>query len=187
MNKERNVVLVALEKPDTADAGLVAATRFLVPWQTEVVVVHVAACPELATMGVKDRGQRVADAKQAGRLLQGPTPWEGVRASARQDTRSIVRESVGSSAQIEESEFRRLETQFAPVSRMLGGRGYSTVVSIRFGDPVEEIVAESEQRNADLIVMASRGRSGLSRLVSGSVPEGVLRKASVPVLVAHAP
>jgi nucleotide-binding universal stress UspA family protein len=187
MTEERKVVLLALRQPDTTDAGLGAATRFLAPQQCEIVVVHVAAHPELAVASVKDRGERVADAKQAGRSLQGPGPWEGVRASARQDGHPTVGELVGASSQIEESELRRLEAEFLPVSQLLVRRGYSTEVCIRLGDPVEQIVAESEQRNADLIVMATRGRSGLSRLVSGSTPEGVLHRASVPVLVAHAP
>ena len=39
----------------------------------------------------------------------------------------------------------------------------------------------------DLIVMASHGRSGLVRLVIGSVAEAVMRKAPCPVLVVKQP
>ena len=38
-------------------------------------------------------------------------------------------------------------------------------------------------RDADLIVMSSHGRSGVARLVMGSVTERVLRGTSVPILV----
>lgn len=48
---------------------------------------------------------------------------------------------------------------------------------------VEEIVAEAGDEGADLIIMGSHGRHGISRLVLGSVAEGVLRAASCPVLV----
>ena len=47
----------------------------------------------------------------------------------------------------------------------------------------EAIVAIARKRKCDLIVMASHGRSGLSRLLLGSVAQAVLSRASVPVLV----
>jgi len=45
------------------------------------------------------------------------------------------------------------------------------------------IVACAEKENADLIVMSSHGRSGLSRMLIGSVTDKILRGASCPVLV----
>ena len=51
------------------------------------------------------------------------------------------------------------------------------------GDPVDGILQAVEEENADYIVMSTHGRSGLSDLVQGSVAEGVLRKATVPVLL----
>jgi nucleotide-binding universal stress UspA family protein len=55
------------------------------------------------------------------------------------------------------------------------------------GSPVTEIVAFAECENVDLIVMASHGRTGLSRLLMGSIAEGVMRKAPCPVLVVRQP
>jgi universal stress protein A len=55
------------------------------------------------------------------------------------------------------------------------------------GVPDAEIVGFAADHNVDLIVMASHGRSGLSRLVMGSVAEGVMRKASCPVLIVKQP
>jgi nucleotide-binding universal stress UspA family protein len=40
---------------------------------------------------------------------------------------------------------------------------------------------------ADLIVMGTHGRGGLSRLLAGSVAEGVMRKAACPVLTLKTP
>lgn len=48
------------------------------------------------------------------------------------------------------------------------------------GDPLQEILAAA--RKADLIVMATQGRTGLSHLVIGSVAEKVVRHSPVPVL-----
>ena len=50
------------------------------------------------------------------------------------------------------------------------------------GTPAEVIVAEAKEGQADLIVMGTRGRSGLSHVLLGSVAEAVIRKAACPVL-----
>lgn len=52
----------------------------------------------------------------------------------------------------------------------------------QFGDPASAICAEAQELNADLIVMATRGRTGLTRFFMGSVAEMVLREAPCPVL-----
>jgi nucleotide-binding universal stress UspA family protein len=52
-----------------------------------------------------------------------------------------------------------------------------------FGDPGTEIARFAEEGGFDLIVMPSHGRSGLSRLLIGSVTERVTRLAHCPVLV----
>jgi nucleotide-binding universal stress UspA family protein len=68
-----------------------------------------------------------------------------------------------------------------------------TVPSVQYeqqsllGMPDAEIVAYAKDHGVDLIVMASHGRTGLSRLVMGSVAEGVMRKAHCPVLVVKQP
>ncbi|MCR9117513.1 MAG: universal stress protein [bacterium] len=54
---------------------------------------------------------------------------------------------------------------------------------IRVGDPGTEIIDYANQQKADLIVMPSHGRRGISRLLLGSVAERVLRLAHCPVLV----
>ncbi|HKZ04241.1 MAG TPA: universal stress protein [Methylomirabilota bacterium] len=59
--------------------------------------------------------------------------------------------------------------------------------AVRFGDPVEEILQESEQWGADLIAVTTAGRSGLGRVVLGSVAEQVFRKAVRPVVLYHGP
>ncbi len=52
-----------------------------------------------------------------------------------------------------------------------------------FGDPGQEIAAFAERLHADLIVIPSHGRSGLVRLLIGSVAERMARLARCPVLI----
>jgi universal stress protein A len=55
------------------------------------------------------------------------------------------------------------------------------------GDPGEEILKIANELKADLIVMGTHGRTGLRRMVTGSVAERVLRHAPCPVLAVKTP
>jgi nucleotide-binding universal stress UspA family protein len=55
------------------------------------------------------------------------------------------------------------------------------------GDPAREILRAAAETSADLIVMGTHGRGGLSRLLMGRVAEAVMRKAECPVLTVKAP
>lgn len=55
-------------------------------------------------------------------------------------------------------------------------------VHVPFGDPGPSIVGVAQQVGADLIVMGTHGRTGLGRVLLGSVAEHVLRHATCPVL-----
>lgn len=55
------------------------------------------------------------------------------------------------------------------------------------GERISSVIGgEADKWNADLIVIGTHGRSGLNRLLLGSVAEEVVRSASVPVLMVHA-
>jgi nucleotide-binding universal stress UspA family protein len=55
------------------------------------------------------------------------------------------------------------------------------------GSPASEILTVAEMEAAELIIMGSHGRRGLSRLVLGSVTEAVARRAKCPVLIVKSP
>jgi len=55
------------------------------------------------------------------------------------------------------------------------------------GEPSTAILKISQERHCDLIVMGSHGRTGLYRLLMGSVAEQVLRKGTCPVLTVKTP
>jgi nucleotide-binding universal stress UspA family protein len=54
---------------------------------------------------------------------------------------------------------------------------------VRAGQPAESILAASREHAAALVVMATRGRTGLGRLILGSVADRVLRQGSAPLLL----
>lgn len=58
---------------------------------------------------------------------------------------------------------------------------------IREGDPTEEILAAADERDTDLIVMGTHGRSGLQWRLIGSVAERVVRHAEPSVLTVSLP
>jgi nucleotide-binding universal stress UspA family protein len=69
------------------------------------------------------------------------------------------------------------------VAADLLGRGVRVTTDARHGEPVTELVAAARATEADLIAMTTHGRSGLGRLLFGSVAEAVLRQAEIPVLM----
>lgn len=54
------------------------------------------------------------------------------------------------------------------------------------GDPVKEILRAAQENGCDLIVMGTHSRSGIGRLVLGSVAEYVVRHAHCPVVTVKA-
>jgi nucleotide-binding universal stress UspA family protein len=63
----------------------------------------------------------------------------------------------------------------------------SADAEIIHGEAVEKIIEYAENVNADLIVMATHGRTGVSKVLLGSVAEQVVRKAPCPVLTLKQP
>jgi|SRR5271166_2569311 len=61
-------------------------------------------------------------------------------------------------------------------------RGVKHEILSHLGDPASAILKIAEETEADLIVMATHGREGISRALLGSVAEKVLREAPCPVL-----
>jgi nucleotide-binding universal stress UspA family protein len=57
------------------------------------------------------------------------------------------------------------------------------IVHCDAGDPTERIVELAQSKDAELIVIATHGRTGLKRLLLGSVAEKVVREAGCDVLV----
>ncbi len=69
------------------------------------------------------------------------------------------------------------------VAARLGGLACAVITRAASGDPRGEIVALAEQEPHSMVVMTTRGASGFSRWVRGSVADGVVRTAAVPTMV----
>ncbi len=63
------------------------------------------------------------------------------------------------------------------------GEGADVQTLVRQGEPGREIVAAARECGADLIAMSTHGRTGVGRLVMGSVADQVVRSAGLPVVL----
>jgi len=68
----------------------------------------------------------------------------------------------------------------------LKAKGINTHIELLTGDPSEAIVSYADNSPCDIIVMASHGRSGVTRWAIGSVADKVFRASSIPVLMVKA-
>jgi nucleotide-binding universal stress UspA family protein len=82
-----------------------------------------------------------------------------------------------------DDESRRRHARQALEERLSDPKYQGVQIQIELGDPGHEIAAYAERIKADLIVVPSHGRTGLTRLLIGSVAERVVRLAHCPVLV----
>ena len=78
---------------------------------------------------------------------------------------------------------REGEEYLAVVANRLRGAGVPIETSVWYGEPAVSIIDAANAQHAGLIVMTSHGRSGLSRLIMGSVAESVLRGTTTPILL----
>jgi nucleotide-binding universal stress UspA family protein len=95
-------------------------------------------------------------------------------------TRHMVLEDVASRR-------RDAEEYLAPLAAALRAQGIDVSWQVRRGRPADEILAAAAESHVDLIAMATHGRTGLGRLLFGSVAEAVLRRAPVPVFMIRQP
>lgn len=76
-----------------------------------------------------------------------------------------------------------LADELRPDAERLQQEGYWVSVEVHFGDAAQRIIDFVNDEQIDLVAMATHGRSGIGRLVLGSVAERVLRGVNVPVLL----
>ena len=104
-----------------------------------------------------------------------PTNIQGVYFS-QEDLKRIDAESMKAAQAYMEKLAKRVKFGTAKVK--------TEIVTGRAADSLPEYARDSE---ADLIVIATHGRSGISRWVWGSVADHLLRSACVPILMVRAP
>jgi nucleotide-binding universal stress UspA family protein len=79
----------------------------------------------------------------------------------------------------------RLNRYLKQTATRLANNGLVVETRLAEGNPAEEILRISADEHADLIVMATHGRTGMGRLLRGSVAAKVLGQADAPVLLAR--
>ncbi len=92
-------------------------------------------------------------------------------------------------------ERKRLEADSMDVARnylqrimdQLKNNGLMVKSEVLFGKATEKLVDYAKGNDIGLIIIASHGRSGVSRWVWGSVADRILRGACVPVMIVRAP
>lgn len=99
--------------------------------------------------------------------------------------------SYGDDEYFDIEQYRREETRrreateelFEEYRQRAGEHGIDVETVITTGKPAKRILETAEKLDVDHIVMGSRGRSGVGRVLFGSVAETVTRRASVPVTI----
>jgi nucleotide-binding universal stress UspA family protein len=101
----------------------------------------------------------------------------------------------GAETRISPEERQHLEKDSVEVSaayleekaQLLRDKGILVEVKVLLGNVLDQLVEYINQNGVDLIIIATHGRSGVSRLFLGSVADRLLRHAPVPVLMVRAP
>lgn len=135
-------------------------------------------------MDFSECGERAL--RQALELAQG-------RDAAIHIAHAVTRDELGAGSKIEQQEeaLERLPRQlWKKVFETLDAlrMGYEDVpiwLHVRLGEPAEVVRQIAVDYDADLVVVGTHGRTGIRRMVLGSVAEKLVRDGHFPVLVAH--
>jgi len=162
-------------------------------------VVDHAPCPVLVARSHDLRSVLYADdgsegAREAGDLLASWPFFRGLRTTVISVSEVAIPWSAGMAPglydQVMESyvesvqEARRERAALVSVTAdRLSDAGLVTSVDVRDGDPAPSIVKAAIEHGVDLVVMGTRGHTGLSRILLGSVARNVLTHAPCSVLI----
>lgn len=163
-------ILVPLDVSVLAEEALPQATVLAAATGATLLLVSVMPLPDRIHLPIPPRVTRDEDANnaEAGTLLP-----------PRQSVAKVLKD-------LYEREKQALTHYLASVARRVEGAGTAGIevrTRVLEGDAAKEILRASGEGGADLIVMSTHGRGGLSRLWLGSVAMKVVREAALPVLL----
>ena len=84
--------------------------------------------------------------------------------------------------EVQKARLAQSEQYLAQVASLLRDAGLSVETAVLEGGAPENIAQYARDKNIDLIVMSTRGRGGVGRLLLGSVTDRVIRSIRLPVL-----
>jgi universal stress protein A len=93
----------------------------------------------------------------------------------------IVEEATVAAPTIFERDERTIQAELQKIAESQL-RSIKHQVLLRYGNPAEQILAAEDQLGAELVVMATHGRTGISHLFFGSVAGRAVRESVCPVL-----
>jgi nucleotide-binding universal stress UspA family protein len=151
-------LLVGLDGSELAEAAIPYAETFARANHAAIVLVHVISGDEVP-VGPEDVGPL-------------PSP-------------AVPRSTGAAIGEAEESlrALYRAQRYLSAVAARLRADGLVVETAVGVGDPATVLVEEAHLCRADMLILSTHGRSGLGRLLRGSVAEHVLRTADVPVLL----
>ncbi len=79
------------------------------------------------------------------------------------------------------------EKYLGEIAARLGKAGLKAGIAVIFGKPADALRDYAAKEGADLVIIASHGRSGMSRWVWGSVADRLMRSVCTPVMMVRAP
>ncbi len=82
---------------------------------------------------------------------------------------------------------KQAEKYLSKIAKGMEARGIKVDTDVLLGSPADEIILYANDPGADIIVISSHGRSGVSRWAYGSVADRIFRGSCVPVLMVRAP
>ena len=166
---ERTRILVPLDGSEFSRMALAKVAALFDPAKCDVILVRVGALPSYA-----------ATPKPPAYVADG---WTRMMTDFRTHQERERAEHPVVVSQVWDNVRTELLDSLADDLAALRDAGFTARALARFGDPVEEIVALTETGHVDLIVMATHGRTGLQRVVMGSVAKGVLERVSIDLVM----
>jgi nucleotide-binding universal stress UspA family protein len=161
-----NRILIPLDGSEFSSQILGAVRRFFAPETSELVLYRVGAPPD----GYTGLPPRPANPTM-------PVPMYETRMDVELAQHPIY------SSQEADSRTSALADELEPLAQQLRSAGFTVTVEAVLGHAAEAIVGRSRAQDIALIAMTTHGRSGLSRLLFGSVAEQIVRHTEVPVLL----
>lgn len=156
-------ILVTLDGSPASEAIIPAVVRTAAPG-AEVALLTVTDVPPAVIRGV------------------GPLVAAGAAGGSAQ---LAVRKTVETRDQAMNHVREQQERYLGEAAKPLRGAGITVSTHVAFGDAAEEIVSFARHKNVDVIMMATHGRTGLAKVLFGSVVSRVVREARIPVTVVH--
>lgn len=103
------------------------------------------------------------------------------------DAASMVSDGEGRLVPLQEYATARASMHLQELADKMTSEGIATTAMICVGTPAEEIGRAVDESGADVVVMGTHGRTGIRKLIAGSVAERVVRTCNVPVLTIRHP